>query len=162
MKRFLAFCLLFTLAVSLSGCIIIPIHKNFDDIDEDKVTSVQIYDLRGESTEGKLPEDAVPVYTVPEDQKEAFFDDLAEIEFTDHIIIVLAAVDPSFSLGDWVVRINYEDGGYALLGDGGYNIIYNADSEKTDSDHYNCDNAEWEEFLFKYLPDALEAAPTES
>ena len=160
-KRLLCMFLICAIALSLSGCVIIPVDQYYDDIETEKVASVDIYDFRGKPADFKLPDDASPVYTLQEDQQEDFGDDLGKIEFTDYIIITLAAVDPSFTLGKWVVRINYEDGGYALLGDGGYNVTYNLENKKKSSNHYSCDSEEWEQFLFKYLPDEFEAIPSE-
>ena len=155
MKR-VAICLLLLALVSvLTGCVIIPVEEHYDVPKKEQVHSVEIYDLREVSAEMRLPEGLTPVYTLQKSQLESFWKDLKEISFTDHIIIVLAAVDPSFSFGDWVVRINYRDGNYTLLSSAGYNVTFNAQGKQEDRNHWSCDDEEWEQFVLKYLPENM-------
>ena len=152
-----AFILLFAIMLSASGCIIIPRHMYYDDFEVGDVESVQVYDLRyAESTyRSYFLENEEPVYTIPKNHTESFFNDLAEIRFTDYIIIVLAAIDPSFHYGYWTVRINFTDGGYMLISDGSYGETFNAEGECIDSNHYGCETEEWETLIFTYLPREL-------
>jgi len=137
----------------LCSCVIIPINKNYDDFDLDSIASVEFYDLRQSRTSySDFLNTATPAYILPEEQKEEFFEDLSEIRFTDYIIIVLAAIDPSFYFGDWVVRVNYTDGSCDLLSNGGYNESYDPSGELSDSNHWSCDDGEWYAFIFKYIP----------
>ena len=72
------------------GCVIIPISKHYDGFDSESVASVEFYDLRQPQTSySGFLDTATPAYTLPEEQKEAFLADLAEIKFTDYIIIVI-------------------------------------------------------------------------
>ena len=143
----------FVLICLFCGCVIIPINKHYDGLDSESVASVEFYDLRQSQTSySGFLDTATPAYTLPEDQKEAFLADLAEIKFTDYIIIVIAAIDPSFYFGDWVVRVNYTDGSCDLLSNGGYNESYDPSGELSDSNHWSCDDGEWYAFIFKYIP----------
>lgn len=144
--------LVFT-SVSLSGCIIIPISRYYDDIDTESVTSVDFYDLNGVQNQSSyFFEEVEPVYTMQNEGIEDFWDDLADIRFKDAIVIVLAAVDPSFYYDRWVVRINYKDGTFMLISCDGYGEIYSKDGKVIDSNHFGCDNDEWHSFVEKYVP----------
>lgn len=134
------------------SCIIIPINKYYDDFDTQEIASVEFFDLRQSRTS---IDNATPAYTLPEEQTEEFFEDLAKIRFRDYIIIVLAAIDPSFYFGDWVVRINYTDGSFDLLSNGGYNESYDMNGELSDANHFSCDDEEWYAFIYKYIPQAI-------
>ena len=143
----------FVLICLFCSCVIIPINKHYDGFDIESVASVEFYDLRQSQTSSfGFLDTATPAYTLPEEQKEAFLADLAEIKFTDYIIIVIAAIDPSFYFGDWVVRVNYTDGSCDLLSNGGYNESYDPSGELSDSNHWSCDDDEWHAFIFKYIP----------
>lgn len=152
--KFLSLIIIISILLSLSGCVIIPVHKYYDDIETDKVASIDIYDLRNcEAFSSGFLETEVPVYTLNEEQIEDFWEDLAEIRFTDYIIIALAAVDPSFHYGDWVVRLNYTNNYYELISSGGYGEIYDNNDEVVDTNHYGCEDDEWESFVTQFLPD---------
>ena len=148
--------LVLAMVISLTGCIVIPIHKRYDDIDREQVASVDVYDLRNsESHYSNFLETETAVYTLSEDQLDGFFSDLANIRFTDNLIITIAAVDPSFYYGDWVVRINYADGSYSLISCSGYGETYDANGQVIDSNHFGCDDDEWEQLVGKYVPEDI-------
>lgn len=148
--------LLLTVLVSFSSCILIPVYKYHDDIDAETVSSIDIYDLRSTQIHHSgFLETEQPVYTLSEDQVDTFLADLAEIRFEDTIIIVLTPIDPSFNYGDWVVRINYTDGSYSLISSHGYGETFDQNNVKTDSDHYGCDDEEWEDLIRGYIPNEL-------
>ena len=144
----LLFCILF----AFEGCIIIPRYRRYEIAAED-VLSIDIYDLRGvqERTSSVL-QNETPICTLEGEQIATFLGDLSEIQFSDHIIIVLAAIDPSFHYGKWVTRINFADGSYTYISDGGYNETYDANDQILDSNHYGCDDEEWEQLILSYLP----------
>ena len=136
----------------LSSCIIIPIDHHFE-IDASTVLSIQIYDLcEFDGYSSQFCETETPVYEISAEQNEDFISDLNSIEFTDYIIIVLAAIDPSFNYHTWTARINYSDGTYELISDGGYGETYDSNNEWVSSHHWSCDAAEWEAFIGKYVP----------
>ena len=142
----------FAMIVSLTGCIIIPRHMNYE-IDADDVSSVEIYDLRSSEThDSGFHKSETPVYTVEDDQITDFLSDLAEIQFTDTIVITIAAVDPSFYYGDWVVRINHTDGSYSLISCRGYGETCDENDQRTSSNHYGCEDDEWEQLIGNYVP----------
>lgn len=85
-----------------------------------------------------------------EDQIEDFLNDFAQLEFTDYIIITIAAVDPSFNYGKWVVRINFTDGSYVMHSCGGYQESFNSSGELVESNHYECELEDLEELIGKY------------
>ena len=137
----------------LTSCIVIRRHKRYK-IPSDTVASVEIYDLREcyQRNFGGFLEEEHPVYEIPQEDQEAFLEDLSKIRFTDVIVITVAAVDPSFYYGDWTARINYDDGTYELISCGGYGETYDQSGEVIDSHHYGCDADAWEEFIGKYVP----------
>ena len=155
-NRILTVAFALTILISLTGCIVIPLYKYYDDIDTEKVSSVDIYDLRNsESYYSDFLETETPVYTLKDDQLNEFWGDLGKIRFTDQIIITIAAVDPSFSYDEWVVRINYIDGSYSLISCDGYGETYDKNNQVIDTNHFGCDNEEWKQFIGKYLPKEL-------
>lgn len=138
--------------VSFTSCIVIPMYKHYD-IDSEKVSSIEIYDLRNSETYYyDFPGEELPVYTIEKDQMTDFLSDLSDIRFSDTIIITIAAIDPSFYYGNWVVRINYTDGSYAFISCGGYGATYDENHQRTDSNHFYCDDDEWHQFIGKYVP----------
>lgn len=157
MKRIFMLALITVLLIcTLSACIMIPRRKNFE-IDPETVASVEFYDLR----EYKGPEESaflkteVPVYTLPTGSTAAFLSDLGDIRFSDTIIITIAAIDPSFRYGEWVVRINYTDGSFQLLSDGGYGESFDANGERTSSHHFSPKDERWSALMEKYLPQSV-------
>ena len=154
MKRiFSATLLALALLLSLSGCIVIPIYKNFD-LDPETVSSVQIYDLRfGDSYyDDFLEQEFLLVHTLEASQTSDFLSDLAEIRFSKHLVIMIAAMDPSFHYGDWVVRVNYTSGAYSLISCDGYGTEYDANGELIKTHHYGCDREEWKDLIMRYIP----------
>lgn len=145
-KRTLLALLTFVLIVSLSGCIIIPLSKYYD-IPAEEVNSVQFYHYDPDTSSES---DYNLIHTVSEESKEAFLDDFSKLKFTDSIIITLAAIDPSFSYGDWVVRINFSDGQYTLYSSGGYGETFDAEGNCTSATHFSCDAEELEQLIEKY------------
>lgn len=136
----------------LSGCIVIRRYRHFD-IDPITVSSIQVYDLcDDDGWESQFLATDIPVYEISEEQTADFISDLNDIEFSDHLIITIAAIDPSFNYGEWTVRINYNDGTYELISDGGYGETYDSNNEWVSSHHWSCDAAEWEAFIGKYVP----------
>lgn len=149
----------------LSGCIIIPQYKNFE-IDATTVVSIEIYDLYRDTeiveTEEydpyllePRPYETTSVYTIPEEEKADFLNDLAKIQFTDYIIIVPAPIDPSFDFARWTARINYTDGSYEFISCYGYGETYDANGECIGFHHYGCDNNEWWALIEKYTPEDI-------
>jgi len=156
MKKIILSALTSILLVSiLTGCIIIPLNHNFE-INADEVESVDIYDLRGVDTlYGDFIETEKPVYKIPEDKNVDFLSELSKIEFSDSIVIVLAAVDPSFYYDEWTVRINYTDGSFELISSYGFGQRFDKDGEIEDVHHWGCDREEWHEFISNYVPEDI-------
>ena len=153
MKRIVLFLISIILVMScLSGCIIIPRYRHFE-IDSNIISSIEIYDLfENEDYSSRFLKTETPVYEIPQEQTANFVADLNSITFTDHLIIVLAAIDPSFSYGVWTVRINYTDGSYELISSRGYGQTFNSNDESIKIHHWSCDHDEWETFLGNYVP----------
>lgn len=150
-KQFLLVILCIVLLLSLSGCMVIPLSKYYV-ISEEEVASVQFYDLRGEESEhyAGFDKKCEPVYTLPAEEHQAFLDDFSEMKFSDTILIVLAAVDPSFSYGDWVIRINFSNGQYTFYSSNGYGETYDGEGEFLSSTHFSCDEEELETLIRKF------------
>jgi len=78
-----------------------------------------------------LEQEFLLVHTLEASQTSDFLSDLAEIRFSDHLIITIAAMDPNFQYGNGVVRVNYTSGAYSLISCDGYGTDYDADGERT-------------------------------
>lgn len=144
--------MIFVLIVSLSGCIIIPLTKHYD-IPAEEVESVQFYDLRNPelSHYSGFDTSIEPIFTVPEENKEEFLDDFSKLKFSDYIIIVLAAIDPSFYYGDWVVRVNFTNDQYTFYSCGGYGETFDSEGKCISYTHFSCDNEELENLVGEYF-----------
>ena len=153
MKRFFLLSITFVLTfVCLTGCIIIPLYKNYE-IPADTVSSIEIYNTsQCEVAYSEFFKTEPAVYQIPDDQTADFLSDLSQIRFSDAIVIVLAAMDPSFYYGEWVTRINYTDGTYEMISCAGYGETYDQNDNHIKSHHYGCDDDEWNNFIGKYLP----------
>ena len=152
MQTIVCIFLLFCVLVAFEGCIIIPRYRRYEIAAAD-VLSIEIYDLRGvQERTGSVLQNETPIYTLEGEQIATFLGDLSEIQFSDHIVIVLAAIDPSFHYGEWVARINFTDGSYTCISNAGYNETYDANDQFLDSNHYSCDNEEWVQLILSYLP----------
>ena len=161
LKFFAAILLLVSILISFSSCVWIPRYTKYH-IDNDSLTSVDIYDLRKSTTnDSRFLKLETPVYTLTEEQIPDFVEDLESLWFDDSIFLVLAAMDPSFHYGDWVVRLNYNNGSYTLISSGGYGETYNAAGEVIDSNHYSYDDEKWEKFVLRYLPEEIYNEKTE-
>jgi len=150
-QRFLLVMVTLALMVSLSGCIVIPRSK-FYNLSAEEVTSVQFYDLRNtQSTSSSgFTKSCEPVYTVPEEKLAYFLQDFSKLEFTDTILIMIAAIDPSFNYGDWVVRVNFSNGQYTFYSCGGYGETFNSEGKCISSTHFSCDDDDLEKLIDKY------------
>ncbi len=156
MKRIILLTLTLVLVmITLPSCIMIPLHKSFE-IDTATVSSIEIYDLYGvDNSGGEFVKTETPVYKIPEENHSDFLSDLSEIQFSDTIIIMIAAIDPSFYYDQWTVRINYTDGSFELISCGGYGESFDENGEYTNSHHYGCDDEEWSAFIGKYVPEEI-------
>ena len=145
--------LLVSLCFVLCSCIIIPLSKYYEFEAQD-VESVQFYLLGDDNySESGFHKQIEPVYTLSEEQTEDFLSDFSKIKFSDVILIVLAAVDPSFCYGDIVIRINFINGDYSFYSCAGYGQTYNKNDKLVDSTHFSCDREDLENLLIKYYPD---------
>ncbi len=162
MKRIGLFMLTVIVTCTLTSCIIIPVYENFE-IDADTVASIEIYDLcQADSLYGEFVKTETPVYEIPAEKNTDFLNDLSEIRFSDHIIIVLAAIDPNFYYDEWTIRINYMDGSYELISSDGFGETYANNGEVIDSHHLGCDQEEWRVFIGKYVPEDIFDHPHEA
>ena len=155
MNRIGLFILTVIVMCTLTSCIIIPVYKNFE-IDANAVVSIEIYDLcQADSLYGEFVKTETPVYEIPAEKITDFLNDLSKIRFSDHIIIVLAAIDPSFCYDEWTIRINYTDGSYELISSDGCGETYANNGEVIDSHHFGCDQEEWRDFIGQYVPEDI-------
>jgi len=157
-KRFLFIPMFLVFSCLLCGCVIIPREDRFYVYDPKDVSSVEIYyfeDGYDSSCDGDMINETEPFYVLEESQHEDFLSDLGAIEYRDYIIIVLAAIDPSFSYDNWTAKIIFNDGSYRLLSCHGYGEEFDAEGNKTDWDHYGCDDDEWYSLIKKYVPEDL-------
>ena len=71
-----------------------------------------------------------------------------KLTFTDHLILVLAAMDPAYYYRGYTVKITYENGDYDILSPTGQ--LYDS-GEKYIEDGWNCDEDKWNSFIEKYF-----------
>lgn len=150
-KKILLCALALVLLAALSGCVVIPLAEYYD-IPETDVDSVQFYDLRKEETveSRNFHIRYEPAYDLPYRDLEAFLYDFSKLKFSRTLVIVPASVDPSFSYGKLVVRINFVDGSYRLYSSAGYGQTFSEKNICTSTNHYSCDEEDLEALINKY------------
>jgi len=160
-NKFLVLILLLVTSIFLCSCIVLPMWHKYDDLSADEITSIDIYDLRGNLNNGSgFFKEIQPVYTLNYSDHEDFLEKLSDISFTNGIIIFPpVAQDPSFYYGDWVVCINFSNGNFQFISDLGYSETYNSDNECIDSNHYGCDNEEWLALIDSFVPNEIINSP---
>jgi len=84
-----------------------------------EVASVEIFYLQ-ESVMGELPLDAKPINVLDKEEITRFCLDLQSLKYTDIVILLPVAIDPSFTLDGYVAKISYNNGDYEIVGDNGY------------------------------------------
>ena len=155
-KKLLSIPMILCIIFSLTGCIIIPRYKRYDDIDVEKVSTIEIYGIhKSERITGSDVNADTLAYSLDENEFSDFLNKLSKIQFKDYILIVPGAVDPSFSYGNYVVKIKYNNGNYILISDGSFGESFDADGNRIDKNHFGCDDDEWENLIFDYLPDEI-------
>ena len=158
-KMLISAVLLIALLCTLTGCIVIPLHDYYDDIDPEEVSSIQIYNLHVTATNrDTFLQAEIPVYALSPEEHTAFINELAAIPFTDYITIILAPSDSSWRYDGWTVCIQYKDGSYRMISNG-FGQGFDAGGKMIDGNGYDCDDSQWEQFMQKYLPHDL-FAPT--
>ncbi len=149
-KRLTLIVLICILSVSLTGCIIIPLRRHYT-YSADKVSCIRFYDLSdSENRYSGFYKEETPIFTLPDEQMKEFLTDFSKITFKDSIVIVLAAVDPSFYYGPWVVEIVFTDGSYSFYSTGGFGEKFNANGECIRSNHFSADDEDLEKLIGKY------------
>ena len=150
-KRIVLVAMAFVLLFSLSGCIMIPVTKHYN-IPADEVKSICFYDLHGEDgvSYSKLDERYEPVYTLPQKEHKAFLKDFSKIKYSRTLIITIAAVDPGFSIGDWVIRVDFTNGQYSFYSYAGYGETYDAEGTTVSSNHFGCDEQQFKGLIQNY------------
>ena len=155
-KKLLSIPMILCIIFSLTGCIIIPRYKHYDDIDAEKVSTIEIYGIhKSERITGSDVNADTLAYSLDENEFSDFLNKLSKIQFKDYILIVPGAVDPSFSYGNYVVKIKYNNGNYILISDGGFGESFDADGNEISSNHFGCDTEKWENLIFDYLPEEI-------
>ena len=155
-KKLLSIPMILCIIFSLTGCIIIPRYKHYDDIDAEKVSTIEIYGIHKSEriTSSDVNADTL-AYSLDENEFSDFLNKLSKIQFKDYILIVPGAVNPSFSYGNYVVKIKYNNGNYILISDGGFGESFDADGNRIDKNHFGCDTEKWENLIFDYLPEEI-------
>ena len=144
------------LLVSLTGCMFIPSWKQIDvRYDASEIVSVELYHLT-DSYSGRfngskidqMEEDLDPIDTLDAENHEDFVKDLEKLVFTDHMIIVLAAMDPYYCYKGYTVKITYQNGDYDILSPIGQ--LYDSGDDYQES-RWDCDEKKWERFIKDYF-----------
>ncbi len=154
MKRFgkvsLILSFLLTAMLCFSSCLVYWTY-DFKDVQTENVQSVEFYDHTGEKRQG--PEDVLErgsFYALNGEQSAQFIEELKEITFSTWVIIG-AAVDPHFTYGDYVVRINFKDGSYKLMSNSGYQQTFDKNGEGISGNYHGCEDTEWNDLIYAYV-----------
>ena len=143
------------IATSLSSCMVL--NHRFDYIDKTNVTSIEIYDLRGDyHHDVGFYELMDPIYTLSAEQYADFLDTLTKLKFTSTLILI-AANDPSLHYANTMtVKINHSDGSFETVSPYGYAEQYDPNEDSLDAwDYGSCDDAKWELLLKSVVPEEI-------
>ena len=146
------------LLVSLTGCMFIPSWKQVDvRYDTSEIVSVELYHLT-ESYGGRfygweedidqMEEELDPIDALDAEQYADFVKDLEKLVFTNHMIYVLAPMDPEFYYIGYTVKITYQNGDYDILSPVGQ--LYDS-GEKYIELEWDCDEEKWDSFIKDYF-----------
>ena len=154
--KIISITVIFTLiALSLSSCI--RLNHRFDSIDKTNVTSIEIYDLRGDySHDVGFYELMDPIYTLSPEQHADFLNTLTNLEFTK-ILILIAANDPMLHYSNTrTVKINHSNGAFETVSPYGYAEKYDPNEDSIHAwDYGGCDYSKWELLLKSVVPQEI-------
>ena len=149
---FVAFLLIF----SLTGCVFIPSWKQVDmRYDTSEIVSVELYHLIdryegrfGSSEIDQMEKELDPIDTLDAEQYADFVSDLENLSFTNHTLIVLAAMDKFHYYEGYTVKITYQNGDYDILSPTAQLYISGEASSETG---WDCDQEKWNRFIKDYF-----------
>ena len=149
---FVAFLLIF----SLTGCVFIPSWKQVDmRYDTSEIVSVELYHLTdsysgrfGSSEIDQMEKELDPIDTLDVEQYADFVSALESLTFTNHTLIVLAAMDKFHYYEGYTVKITYQNGDYDILSPTAQLYISGEASSETG---WDCDQEKWNRFIKDYF-----------
>lgn len=149
MKRICAFLVALILVLNLTGCLVIvpETYRLLYGVEE--IETIAIYDL-GEKSVESLDDSLEPVGYIPKEQYESFANSVEYLPYTNTFIIVLAAIDSSFSFSGYVFKVSYQNGGYEIITSGARQPYRTAEGKER-SYSYECDEEVWLAFVKQYL-----------
>lgn len=143
------------IATSLSSCMVL--NHRFDYIDKTNVTSIEIYDLRGDyHHDVGFYELMDPIYTLSAEQYADFLDTLTKLKFTSTLILI-AANDPNLHYSNTMtVKINHSNGVFETVSPYGYAEQYDPNEDDIHAwDYGSCDDEKWELLLKSVVPEEI-------
>ena len=151
MRKVLILFLVVVLAFSCTGCFQITLDRGYElHQDKSQIKSISLcVEFRGDPLK--------QFKTLDPSQFDVFIDDLEALPFADKWLIVLlpAAIDPSFYFGKYVIRFEYLDGSVEHISDFGYQEYTAGDTGRLQSEHYSIAEDPWYDFLEKYFGSAV-------
>ena len=148
-KHLVIFFLIVIASAVLTGCV--TLTGTYDLLhDASKISSVEIYHLT-EYAEFELPEEVEPVTSLDPAVFSEFCTDIQSLRYTDVLILFPMAVDPSWGLMDYVVKIIYINGDFEVIGNYGYQTQEVVDGSGSSNRHYSFDGETWVSFIEKYI-----------
>ena len=151
-KTVLCLATLLFFILSFSACVNIPVDYEYE-YGTKGITSIEIYHF----PEGVIDIDTeihTPVAVLDESQHADILKDIENLRFTKCQVLLPIPTDPPYDLRGYVVRINYELGGYEdISGYGVQKFRQFRDGEwKHGSKFLDCDEKAWNDMIQKYLP----------
>ncbi len=155
-RKITALFAVFLLIFGLTGCVFIPSWKQVDvRYDTPEIVSVELYHLTdpysgrfGSSEIDQMEKELDPIDTLDAEQYADFVSDLENLSFTNHTLIVLAAMDKFHYYEDYTVKITYQNGDYDILSPTAQLYISGEASSETG---WDCDQEKWNRFIKDYF-----------
>jgi len=149
-KKILVALLVFVSMCGITGCIPVITDEYYEISQEtENIESIALYACDNTGDElNKL--DEIPLASVQRDDFAAFVNELEGIYAKTGFYITIAAQDPSFCFGKYVVKITYQNGDQEFVSNGGYQELLTADGTGKGM-HYSFDKTQWDALLQKYF-----------
>ena len=157
LRKVFVFVLVVILSINLSGCIPIILDEYYEISQPmDQIQSIAIYARSYEEDAEYNELCETPLVIIPQEDFSGFIAELEAVYCKDVIFITIAAVDPSFYFGDYVVQIDYIDSSQEFVSNAGFQYTEGADGS-VDLSHYSYDRDQWDAFISKYVSGSVTA-----
>ena len=156
-KICLTFVMLLLICFFFSGCISWETQASYELLyDPAQIKSIRIYRTNNDLYDYNDPNGPCGelLGEIAPEQYAYFTAELTGLSFAEHHLIILfpVAVDPNFYYGNYIVKIEYQDGSCELISDW-MQRKFRVNEKYPDYTDYDTEDEPWLEFLRKWVDD---------